>query len=159
MRGKDLVALTAFILGAQAAGVIGSFFTAPAIPSWYASLVKPAGAPPDWIFAPVWTTLFFLMGIAAFLVWRHGLARPDVRRALFVFALQLGLNVLWSFVFFGTRNPGGAFLEILVLWLAIAATIRLFANISKTAAWLLVPYLAWVAFAAYLTYAFWTLNA
>jgi translocator protein len=142
----------------QLAGIIGSLFTSPSIPGWYATLVKPELAPPNWIFAPVWTTLFVLMGIAAFMIWKRGLERKDVQIALGVFILQLVLNTLWSIVFFGMRAPGWALLEIGLLWLSILATIIVFAKISKAATLLLVPYILWVSFAAYLNFMIWTLN-
>lgn len=140
------------------AGIIGSLFTAASIPTWYATLTRPELSPPNWIFAPVWTTLFALMGIAAFLVWNKGLKRRDVRIALGIFSIQLILNTLWSIIFFGMQNPGAAFIEITFLWVAILATIIAFGKISKVAAWLLVPYILWVSFAAYLNYSFWILN-
>lgn len=142
----------------QCAGALGALFTAPAIPSWYASLARPPIAPPNWIFAPVWTTLFLLMGVALFLVWRKGLRERHVRVALALFCIQLGFNVLWSVIFFGLHRPDAAFVEILLLWLAITATTVAFARISRIAAWLLVPYLCWVSFAAYLNYSIWILN-
>lgn len=142
----------------ESAGLIGSVFTASAIPTWYATLVRPAIAPPSWVFGPVWTTLFAMMGVASCLVWRQRKQRKDVRRALYLFGVQLGLNVLWSLIFFGTQDLGGAFVEILLLWLAILATIVAFARISRPAAWLLVPYLLWVSFATILNYAFWMAN-
>lgn len=138
---NNFLKLVVAVVGAQAAGIIGAVFTTPAIPVWYAALEKPAFNPPAWVFAPVWTTLFFLMGIAAFLVWQKGLKRKEVRVALLLFVLQLGLNTLWSIIFFGLRSPGGALVEIVFLWLAIAATIVLFYKISKPAAWLLAPYI------------------
>ncbi|OHB24989.1 MAG: TspO protein [Parcubacteria group bacterium RIFOXYD2_FULL_52_8] len=142
-----------------AAGAVGSLFTTPAIQSgWYAELVKPVMNPPAWVFGPVWTLLFVLMGIAAFLVWKKGFERREVKIALVIFDVQLLLNVLWSVIFFGLRNPGGALVEIVFLWLAILATIIVFAKISRPAAWLLVPYILWVSFAVYLNYAIWTLN-
>ncbi len=155
---RDWVVLVGFILISQGAGVIGSLFTAPAIEGWYATLLKPELTPPDWIFAPVWTTLFFLMGIAVFLVWRREWERREVKIALGFFLFQLVLNTLWSVIFFGLQSPGGAFIEILALWLAIAATIWAFAPISRVATWLLTPYILWVSFAAYLNYAIWMLN-
>ena len=142
----------------ELAGIIGSVFTTPSIAGSYASLVRGPINPPAWIFAPVWTTLFALMGIAAFLVWKKGLERRDVKIALGIFAVQLVLNTLWSIIFFGLHSPGGALIEIVFLWLAILATIIAFAKISKPAAWLLVPYIAWVSFAAYLNFTIWTLN-
>ncbi|MBI4281690.1 tryptophan-rich sensory protein [Candidatus Uhrbacteria bacterium] len=142
----------------ELAGVIGAVFTTPSIPTWYAGLTKPEFGPPNWIFAPVWTTLFALMGIAMWLVWKRGLGEPGVKRALIIFDVQLVLNVLWSIIFFGLHNPGAAFAEIIILWLAIFATIIAFAKISRSAAWLLAPYILWVSFAAYLNYAIWMLN-
>jgi tryptophan-rich sensory protein len=138
---------------AELAGIIGSFFTIPAIPTWYASLPKPVIAPPNWVFAPVWTTLFLLMGIAAFLVWRKGLRYTAVRRALCVYGIQLILNIAWSYIFFGLHNPSMALVEIAFLWAAIACTILTFSRVSRTAAFLLIPYLIWVSFASYLNYA------
>lgn len=143
---------------AETAGIIGSLFTLPSIPTWYAGLTKPALAPPNWIFGPVWTTLFALMGVAAFLVWRKGIDRTDVKVALGIFLGQLVLNTLWSIIFFGFQNPGGAFIEIIFLWVAIIATIIACTKVSKPAAWLLVPYILWVSFAAYLNYSLWILN-
>ena len=141
------------------AGVIGSFFTAPAVQSgWYIGIVKPALNPPAWVFGPVWTTLFALMGIAAFLVWKKGLDRRDVKIALGIFLGQLVLNTFWSIIFFGLHSPGGALIEIVFLWLAIRSTIVAFYKISKPAAWLLVPYILWVSFAMYLNYSIWMLN-
>lgn len=142
----------------QLAGIIGSIFTAPAISGWYASLAKPELAPPNWVFGPVWITLFVLMGIAAALVWEKGIARKDVRTALAFFGIQLALNAGWSAVFFGLRSPGAAFVEIILLWLAIMATMVSFAKVSRLATWLLLPYILWVSFAGYLTLAIWRLN-
>lgn len=142
----------------ELAGIIGSVFTAPAIQGWYVSLIRPEFSPPNWVFGPVWTTLYALMGIAAFLIWKKGLERGDVKIALGIFLVQLALNALWSIIFFGLHSPGGAFIEIIFLWLAIAAAIIAFSKISKAAAWLLAPYILWVSFAAYLNYAIYSLN-
>lgn len=158
MHLKDWFVLAGFIVLAEGAGIIGSIFTAPSIQGWYATLMRPELAPPNWLFAPVWTTLFFLMGIAAFLVWRKGWHRTEVKLALGIFGVQLVLNTLWSILFFGLRSPGAAFIEIIFLWLAIVATIVAFARVARPAAWLLAPYIAWVSFAAYLNYMIWTLN-
>lgn len=155
---KNFWKLAVCVAVSEAAGIIGSFFTMPAIPKWYATLSKPELAPANWLFAPVWTALYALMGIAAFLVWQKGLDRKDVKVALSIFGAQLALNALWSIIFFGLRAPGMALAEIAVLWLVIVATITAFAKVSKPAAWLLAPYLLWVSFAAYLNYAIWTLN-
>lgn len=158
MKSTDILKLGVSVAVAQSAGVIGSLFTVPAIPAWYAGLAKPALAPPNWIFAPVWTTLFLLMGIAAFLVWKKGLEKKEVRVGLALFLIQLVLNALWSAVFFGLRNPGAALIEIAFLWTAILATMVVFIKVSRTAAVLLLPYLAWVTFASYLNCAIWSLN-
>jgi benzodiazapine receptor len=161
------------------AGAVGGLFTAPAISSgWYAVLQKPSWSPPAWVFGPVWTTLYVLMGVAAWLVWmkmdsrrrdavkfalptmgRHAkIGKKDIRVALTIFGIQLSLNALWSIIFFGLKSPGWAFVEIVVLWSSIVATMFLFAKISRLAAWLLVPYILWVSFAGYLNYSLWALN-
>jgi tryptophan-rich sensory protein len=125
--------------------------------AWYAGLAKPAWTPPNWLFAPVWTLLYLLMGLAAWLVWeRRGTSGG--RWALGLFLVQLGLNALWSWVFFGLHRPGLAFVEIVLLWLALAATIGAFRRVRPLAAGLLVPYLLWVTFAAALNFALWRLN-
>ncbi len=145
------------IVISELAGIIGSVFTTSSIAGWYAGLAKPALNPPAWVFGPVWATLFALMGIAAFLVWReYDNGSPStklrVKIALSVFGLQLFLNTLWSIIFFGLHSPTAAFIELIFLWLAILATIISFAKISKPAAWLLVPYIIWVSFAGYLNF-------
>jgi len=142
----------------EGAGIIGSVFTVSVIPAWYATLAKPTLNPPSWIFSPVWTILYLLMGIAAFLVWREGLEKKNVKRALWIFIIQLVLNALWSIIFFGFHNLGGAFIEIIFMWLAIAWTMFVFSKISRPAMYLLLPYIAWVSFATYLNYAIWMLN-
>lgn len=159
MKINQIAKLLIAIIVCELAGIIGSFFTASSVAGWYAVIAKPALNPPSWLFAPVWTTLFILMGIAAFLVWRKGLERREVKIALAVFMGQLVLNVVWSFIFFGLRSPAGAFIEIIFLWLAILATIILFAKISKPAVWLLLPYILWVSFAGYLNFSIWQLNS
>lgn len=146
------------VVVSELAGIVGSIFTVSAIPTWYTTLVKPALNPPSWIFGPVWTTLYALMGIAAFLVWKKGWDRKDVRNALTVFGLQLVLNTIWSIIFFGLHSPFFAFVDIVLLWLAIVWTMILFYKISKPAMWLLVPYILWVSFASYLNFMLWTIN-
>jgi tryptophan-rich sensory protein len=158
MKISNISKLIIAIVVSEFAGIIGSVFTASSIPGWYAGIMKPDLNPPAWVFGPVWTTLFALMGIAAFLVWKKGLDRRDVKIALGIFMGQLVLNTLWSIIFFGFKSPGVAFVEIIFLWLAILATIIAFAKISKPAAWLLVPYILWVSFAAYLNYSIYALN-
>lgn len=146
------------ILVCQLAGAVGSFFTVASISSWYAVIEKPAFNPPSWVFSPVWIILYTLMGISLYLVWEEGLERKEVKLGIFVFGVQLALNALWSFLFFGLQSPYYAFIEILLLWLSILLTIILFGKISKTASLLLVPYLLWVSFAALLNYQIWVLN-
>ncbi len=158
MKTNNVSKLAISIAISELAGIIGSVFTMPSVTNWYVGIAKPAFNPPAWVFGPVWTTLFALMGIAAFLVWRKGLKRRDVKIALSIFIGQLVLNTLWSIIFFGLHSPGGALVEMVFLWLAIAATIIAFARISKPAAWLLLPYILWVSFAAYLNYSIWILN-
>lgn len=155
---KKIYKLIISLLVPQLAGGIGSIFTVGSVNDWYPVLVKPALNPPAWVFGPVWTALFALMGIAAFLVWKKGLERRDVKIALGIFVFQLALNTLWSIIFFGLHSPGGALIEIVFLWLAILATIIAFAKISKPAAWLLAPYILWVSFAAYLNWSIWMLS-
>lgn len=159
MKIKLLLPLALWILLAEMAGIIGSIFTAKNIPTWYASLIKPVFNPPAWLFGPVWTTLFLLMGIAAFLVWQKGWNRKDVKIALTVFCFQLVLNTFWSIIFFSIHSLGWAFIELVVLWLAILANIIVFAKISKPAAWLLLPYILWVSFAGLLNFSLWQLNS
>ncbi len=163
MKINNTFKLIIAIVVSELAGIIGSVFTTPSIAGWYAGIVKPALNPPAWVFGPVWTTLFALMGIAAFLVWSsYAKATEDKKKgikvALILFGIQLVLNTLWSIIFFGLHSPGGALVEIAFLWLAILATIITFYKISKPAVWLLIPYIAWVSFAMYLNYAIWALN-
>lgn len=140
------------------AGFLGSVATMPSIPTWYAGLTKPAFNPPNWIFSPVWTTLFIMMGIAAFLVWDKGLEKKGVKASLAVFGCQLLLNMFWSFLFFYFRSPLMAFLEVILLWLAILLTIVYFYRISRPASYLLVPYILWVSFASVLNLSIFLLN-
>lgn len=156
---KNIFKLVFSIAICELAGVVGSLFTMPAIRSgWYAGLAKPEFAPPNWLFGPVWTVLFAMMGVAVFLVWKKGFERREVKIALMIFDIQLLLNIFWSIIFFGWQSPGGAFIEIIFLWLAIIATIIVFAKISRPAAWLLVPYIIWVSFAGYLNFSIWQLS-
>lgn len=146
------------VLVCGGAGLIGSVFTSKSVDSWYADLQKPDFNPPDYVFAPVWTALYLLMGISAALVWYKGLNTKGVRTALLVFLLQLILNAIWSMIFFGLRSPGAAFFELVLLWLAVLATLILFYRISVCAGLLLVPYILWISFAAVLNYSIWRLN-
>jgi len=158
MEVKNSSKLIVAIAVCQLAGIVGSFFTTPAISGWYDGLVRPVLNPPSWIFGPVWITLYLLMGIALYLIWQQGLNRKEVKVAMVVFGIQLVLNALWSIVFFGLQNPGLAFVDILLLWISILLSIILFYKISKPASYLLIPYILWVSFAGYLNYAIWTLN-
>lgn len=154
----NIVKLVISIVACQCAGIIGSVFTTPAIPTWYATLQKPAFTPPNWLFAPAWITLYLLMGIAAFLIWRVGLENRRVRTALIIFLVQLVLNSLWSVVFFGMQSPLYGVIVIIVLWLAILLTMLKFARIASAAAWLMLPYILWVSFASALNISIWLLN-
>ncbi len=140
------------IITCEAVGILGAVFTAPAIPTWYAGLKKPSFSPPNWVFGPVWTLLYALMGISAYLVWQQGIEKPAVRHALFVFTLQLILNFLWSFFFFKLQSPLHALIEILLLWVLILVTIISFYKINKIAGLILIPYLLWVSFATLLNF-------
>ena len=142
----------------QMAGVIGSIFTTPAIPTWYANINKPSFRPPNWVFAPVWTILFLLMGIALFLILRKGLKNKNVKIAFFFFIFHLVLNTLWSILFFALESPFAAFIEIIFLWASILVSIILFLPISRIAGYLLIPYLLWVSFASILNFSIWRLN-
>lgn len=154
---RDALSLAAALVLCQAAGGLGAALTTPHLQPWYALLNKPAWTPPNAVFGPVWSALFLLMGVAAWQVWRQA-GWPRAAPALALFALQLVLNVGWSALFFALRSPGAALLEVAVLWLAIAATLRAFWRHSRAAGWLLAPYLAWVSFAAALNLAIWRLN-
>jgi translocator protein len=176
---KNIIKLTVSLGIGAAASAIGSLFTTPAINTWYAGINKSPLTPPGPVFGIVWTILFLLMGISLYLVWKKNweIILPENKpktwnrlsdkllwgewrkiNVVLVFAAQLILNVLWSYIFFAREAPGAAFFELLMLWVAIAYTIANFARISKTAAYLLVPYILWVSFAGYLNFAVWQLN-
>ena len=158
MKPRDIWKLVVSIIACLAAGLIGSIFTRGAIPTWYATLEKPAFNPPNWLFAPVWTLLYIMIGVAAFLVWRKGLENRQVRIALIVFLIQLILNALWSVVFFGLESPLYGLIVIAALWVAILFTVLKFFRISSAASVLLWPYMLWVTFAAVLNVSIWLLN-
>lgn len=158
IRKKDFIGAAVFVVVCEAAGIIGAIFTTPNIKTWFANINKPEIAPPNWLFAPVWTVLFALMGIAAWLVWKKVNSSGKAQEALTIFFIQLFLNVMWSIIFFGNQNIGGALSEIVVLWLAIFLTIFKFKSISKTAAYLMLPYILWVSFAGYLNFLLYKLN-
>lgn len=131
-------------------GFIGSALTLPSIPTWYATLNKPIFSPPNWIFGPVWTFLYLLMGISLYIIWNKNLKSKNKDRAVKLFTLQLILNLLWSLVFFGLHQPLLAFITIVILWISIFVTIKYFYRISKLGAYLLIPYILWVSFASLL---------
>ncbi len=142
----------------QLAGLIGALATMRSLSGWYVGINKPSFNPPGWVFAPVWTILYTLMGIAAWLVWRKGLANGTVKVALTLFLIQLVLNSAWTFIFFGARQPLYAFMEIIVLLAVIVCTMVWFFRISTPAGALMVPYVLWVSFASVLNFSIWWLN-
>ncbi len=153
---RDIAGLLGWLVVSFIASALGARASISAS-SFYAELTQPAWAPPAWLFGPVWTVLFALMAIAAWLVWRSGGFSAN-RNALLIFGVQLGLNVLWSWLFFAWRMGGPAFAEVLLLWAAILATIVLFWRAKPLAGLLLVPYLLWVSFASALNFALWRDN-
>lgn len=154
-RRNQWLVLAGFILLCLAVGSIGGFATQDSIDSWYRTLAKPWWNPPDWVFAPVWTLLYIMMGIAAWLVWKTG---ERLGPAMALFGLQLVFNLLWSLIFFGLRSPGLALIEVVFLWGSVLLTMLAFFGRQRVAGWLFVPYLAWVSFAAILNFAIWRLN-
>jgi len=155
---KDIFKLLISIVVCQCAGLIGSLFTTTAIPTWYATLEKPAFTPPNWLFAPAWITLYLLIGISAFIIWRKGLDSLRIQVALIVFLIQLALNALWSVAFFGLESPLYGVIVIVALWIVILFTILKFFKLSKAAGVFLLPYILWVSFAAVLNISIWVLN-
>ena len=155
---RSLLSLLLHVGGPLLAGALGSLATRSSVGSWYPTLQKPSWNPPSWVFGPVWTTLYVLMGVAAWWVWRAEAPAPQKSRAARLFWGQLLLNLLWSFLFFGLRSPGLALVEILLLWGAILLTLRAFWQVRPLAGALLVPYLAWVSYATALTAAITWLN-
>ncbi len=149
------LALVGLVVVCFAVAGIGGLATAPNIPTWHAGLVKPAWTPPGWIFGPVWSLLYLSMAVAAWLVWRRGNALVP----LTLFAVQLAFNAAWSWLFFGLHSPGAALIDVVLLWVAIAATMLVFWIRSTIAGLLFVPYLAWVSFAAVLNFTIWRLNS
>ena len=146
------------IIGCEFVGVIATPFTLRAIPTWYVNLNKPFFSPPNWIFGPVWTTLYFLMGVSVFLIWKKGLKRKETKRALLFFLSQLFLNFIWSLLFFGLHSLLLGLLDILLLIISLVITMTAFYKISRTAAYLLVAYFLWVSFAVILNFSLVVLN-
>lgn len=153
-----VIKLVVCVLVCLGVSYVGSLLTTPSIPTWYAALQKPPFNPPNWIFAPVWLTLFVLMGLSAFMVWDKGLARKEVRIGLGLFAAQLALNLTWSGVFFALRSPLWAFVDIIALWILILLTTIWFFRVSRLAGMLMIPYILWVSFASVLNLAIVVLN-
>jgi benzodiazapine receptor len=159
IRLRELPKLVLCILICQAAGVAGSIFTSSSVYTWYPTLVKPSFTPPGWVIGSVWIVFFTLMGISLFLVWRDGLEHYYSKSAIFIFAAQLAVNILWSWAFFQLQSPIAGVVVIGVLWIMILLTMVKFWQISREAALLLAPYLLWVSFAAFLNYNIWKLNS
>ena len=157
MNASQILKLIASILLPLALGAIAGMFTSQSIPDWYATLNRPSFNPPNWIFGPVWTTLYLLMGISLFLIWKQD-AGKERNLAIFVFIIQQALNFGWSFIFFYFNMIGLALIEIVFLWISIVIMIRLFYKIKPWAAFINIPYLLWVAFAAILNASYYLLN-
>jgi len=158
MSYKEITACFGWIALSLAAGVVGSMFTASAVDVWYPTLVKPALNPPSWVFGPVWTTLYVLMGVAAFRVWRKRAESSRAVYTLWVFVVHLIVNASWSIVFFGMRLPDVAFAVLLLLLVLLIYVMWLFYSADRPAMYLLIPYVMWVCFAGYLNYMIWILN-
>jgi tryptophan-rich sensory protein len=156
---RQIVGLVVSLVLVFAAAGVASHFTTRSVAEWYPTLAKPSWTPPGAVFAPVWTALYFLMAVAAWLVWRKAGGLAAARLPLALFAVQLALNAAWSILFFGLRMPGLAFGELMLLWLVIVATLAAFRRVLPAAGLLLAPYLAWVTFAGALNFALWRLNA
>ena len=154
MRNQWLV-LAALILLCLVVGAIGGFSSASAIDSWYRTIAKPSWTPPDYVFGPVWTVLYIMMAVAAWLVWK---TRDRVTPAMTLFYVQLALNLAWTLLFFGAQSPGLALIEVAFLWTGVLLTMLAFFGRHSVAGWLFVPYLAWVSFAAVLNAAIWWMN-
>lgn len=156
--GFQVAALVGWVFLCFSAAWIGSAFTLPQIPTWYAQLNKPSFNPPNWIFGPVWSTLYLLMAVAAWLVWRRA-GWSTARVALGLFCFQLMLNTVWSILFFGLESPATSAVDVVLLWVTILATIIGFWRYDRVAACLLVPYLAWVGFASVLNFTIVAMNS
>jgi len=155
---KPVLKLIISIAIPLAVGAIAGFFTTSSVDGWFTTINKPSFNPPNWLFAPVWTALYIMMGIAFFLVWKSNADEKIKQSAMVLFFFQLALNFLWSFIFFYAHQPGWALVDIIALWVLIFFTITWFGKISPAPAWLLVPYISWVSFATILNFAIWKLN-
>lgn len=157
MKKKNLISLLTAIGICEGVGIAGGICTAQSVSTWYQTLNKPSFNPPSWIFAPVWTMLYAMMGVASYLIYQKK-DKVGAPAALFIFSVQLALNLLWSVLFFCKKSPAGALIEIVFLWVAILLTMVLFWKISRKAAILLIPYFIWVSFASLLNFEIWRLN-
>jgi translocator protein len=157
-RFPNLIKLLLAIFICQAAGLIGTFFTVSSIQNWYILLNQPSFSPPNYLFGPVWITLYTLIGISFYLIWIKGVRRKEVKKALTLFLVHLLFNASWSIVFFGMHQILLALINIIILWIFIAVLVVRFSKIDKRAGLLLLPYLAWVSFATALNYSIWLLN-
>lgn len=155
---KNLPKLLISVIGCELVGFLGTPFTISAIPTWYATLNKPFFAPPNWIFGPVWTLLYLLMGISFYLIWKQGWGKKKTKSAGRYFLAQLVLNFLWSPIFFGLRSPSLGLIVIIAMWALIVMTMKTFYSLSRLAFYLLIPYLLWVSFATLLNAAIVVLN-
>ncbi len=158
MESSNTIKLVVSLLVTVGLGSLGGIFTVSEIPNWYAGLQKPSFNPPNWLFGPVWTLLYILMGISVYLVWKHPVS-TDRNIALTLFIVQFVLNFFWSVIFFKQHQLGWALVEIILMWVFIFLTIIWFGKISSTASWLMVPYISWVSFATLLNAAIWKLNS
>lgn len=141
-----------------AIGGVSGFFTTEGVATWFTTVNKPSFNPPNWLFAPVWTALYIMMGIGFFLIWKSNAAATLKNKAIRIYFIQLSFNFLWSFLFFYMHQPGWALLDILLLWVSIILTMFAFRKVSVAAPWLLLPYICWVSFATLLNYSIWRLN-
>ena len=146
------------ILVCLLAGFIGSFFTISSVSTWYTTLNKPFFNPPSWLFGPIWTILYILMGVSLYLIWEKRIKSEESKTAVLIFGVQLFLNLMWSIIFFAVQSPFYAFIEIILLWITIVITMIYFYKISKPATYLLIPYILWVTFAALLNFSIYYLN-
>jgi tryptophan-rich sensory protein len=154
----NVIRLIIAILICQMIGLIGAVFTSSSVSTWYVTLTKPSFNPPNWVFAPVWTTLYIMMGISVFLVWEQGLEDQKVKMSLSIFGIQLILNLSWTIIFFGLKSTMGGLVVIIILWFLILLTILHFYKLSKVAGIILLPYIMWVSFATVLNTAIVILN-
>ena len=157
MMVKNIRSLTVFLALCLSVSLVGGWITQTSVNDWYQTLAKPPFNPPDWVFAPTWITLYVMMALSAWRVWLR--SAGSIRQlAILLFAIQLALNLAWSFIFFGAKTPGFAAIEIVALWIAIFTTLLTFSRIDRVAAWLMCPYLLWVSFATYLNVSIYLMN-